>query len=421
MIDEIHDPLQCVTQLRQTLSADKLSIGFFLGAGCPFAVRIPCEGEQGDRPIIPDIKGLTTEVHMSISASGSCKASYEALLKTFVEDAIADPTIEAMLNRIRSFREVAGNVGVRGLSFDELKTLDREICQAIRAIVTCSLPTQMTPYHALADFIGTHRSPFTEIFTTNYDILIEQALERRRVPYFDGFVGSSRPFFDQRAIEDGEIPLRWSRLWKLHGSINWRFNKETKAVFRGDNNEEEGDELLIHPSHLKYDESRRMPYLVMIDRLRSFLRHSERPVALILSGYSFGDEHINEVIVESLKANASAACFALQFGNLSNYPVAIALAKENSNLSVLAADKAIIRRREGKWMANPTIDIATLKGAFDLVPDAIGASEETSSGATVTAEAPRPCKMALGDFKRLGDFLNEFSSYGLFGNNGTTL
>ena len=105
---------------------------------------------------------------------------------------------------------------------------------------------------------------------------------------------------------------------------------------------------------------------------------------------------------------------ALQFGNLSNYPVAIALAKENSNLSVLAADKAIIRRREGKWMANPTIDIATLKGAF-------GASEETSSGATVTAEAPRPCKMALGDFKRLGDFLNEFSSYGLFGNNGTTL
>jgi hypothetical protein len=412
MTNENHDPLQCVTQLRQTLSADKLSIGFFLGAGCPCAVRIPDESGTGSRSIIPDIRGLTARVHEVITTSEACNASYGTLIQTFTEDKLVDPTIEAMLNRIRSFREVAGNAGVRGLSFGELNDLDHEICQSIRAIVTCSLPAQITPYHALASFIGSHRSPFTEIFTTNYDVLIEQALENRRVPYFDGFVGSSRPFFDQRAIEDGEIPLRWSRLWKLHGSINWRFNKTTKTVFRSDNTEE-GDELLIHPSHLKYDESRRMPYFVMIDRLRSFLRHSERPVALILTGYSFGDEHINEAIIESLKANASAACFALQFGQLSDYPAAVALAKDNSNLSVLAPDKAIIRRREGRWMASPTIDIATLRGAFEVLPEAPVDGETSSAKGAFAAEEPRPCRMTLGDFKQLGDFLDEFSGYGL--------
>jgi hypothetical protein len=417
MAEETHDPLQFVTQLRQTLSADKLSIGFFLGAGCPCAVRVPAEGGSGDRPIIPDIKGLTAQVHKSVSVSDSSKEAYIKLSKTFTEDGITEATIETMLNRIRSFREVAGKVGVRGLSFDELASLDREICQSIRAIVTCSLPVTKTPYHALAAFIGSHRSPFTEIFTTNYDVLVEQALENRRVPYFDGFVGSSRPFFDQRAIEDDEIPERWSRLWKLHGSINWRFNKTTKAVFRSENGDD-GDELLIHPSHLKYDESRRMPYFVMIDRLRSFLRRGERPVALILTGYSFGDEHLNETIVESLKANASAACFALQFGNIPDYPNAIALANDNANLSVLAPDQAIIRRRQGPWMAAPTVNVAALRGTFEIVQEPTKKDGEAKTDAT--AEAPRPCRMTIGDFRHLGDFLEEFSSYSAHGKTALT-
>src|SRR6185295_7037538 len=94
----------------------------------------------------------------------------------------------------------------------------------------------------------------------------------------------------------------------------------------------DGDELLIHPSHRKYDESRRMPYFVMIDRLRSFMRNSQKPVALVVIGFSFSDEHLNEVIIESLKANPSAACFALQYGTLSDYPNAQKLARDNVNL-----------------------------------------------------------------------------------------
>src|SRR5260370_22203974 len=126
MTDEEHNPLQCVAQLRQTLSADKLSIGFLLGAGCRCAVRVPNESDDGDRPIIPDIKGLTKAVHATLSVSEACKTSYETLSETFTEDGCVDPTIEVMLNRIRSFREVAGKVGIRGMSFDELDMLDRE-------------------------------------------------------------------------------------------------------------------------------------------------------------------------------------------------------------------------------------------------------------------------------------------------------
>ncbi len=406
MADETHEPLQHITQLRQVLSADKLSIGFFLGAGCPCAVRVQDANGGGERPLIPDIRGLTAAVDKVMTATKDCAIPYGKLIKAINEDGENAPTVEGMLNRIRALREVAGNAVVRDMSFAELDALDREICSQIRDVVTCDLPEGDSPYRSLAGFIRTHRYPFSEIFTTNYDLLIEQALERQQVPYFDGFVGSSRPFFDQRAIEDGEIPSRWSRLWKLHGSINWRYNKVSKAVVRSER-ETDGDELLIHPSHMKYDESRRMPYFVMIDRLRSFLRHKERPVALIILGYSFGDQHLNEAIVESLKANASSACFALQFGDLADYPDGTALAKDNANLSLLAGDGAIVRRRQGSWVANPATDVASLGSTFEKLTAGASATDEKDE----SEDTPQPCKFTGGDFRRFGDFLDQLSTY----------
>ena len=34
-----------------------------------------------------------------------------------------------------------------------------------------------------------------EVFTTNYDLILEKSFESLQVPYFDGFNGSNEPFF----------------------------------------------------------------------------------------------------------------------------------------------------------------------------------------------------------------------------------
>ena len=34
-----------------------------------------------------------------------------------------------------------------------------------------------------------------EIYTSNYDMIIEKSLEKIQIPYLDGFVGSYEPFF----------------------------------------------------------------------------------------------------------------------------------------------------------------------------------------------------------------------------------
>src|SRR3546814_7766703 len=115
--EDFHDPLQCGKQRRQFLSADKLSVGFFLGAGCPTAVRITQDGKAGDEPLIPDIKGLTKTVREETSASQLCGKAFAQLLTVLKEDGEDTPTVEVMLNRIRALRDVAGRANVRGLTF----------------------------------------------------------------------------------------------------------------------------------------------------------------------------------------------------------------------------------------------------------------------------------------------------------------
>lgn len=75
-----------------------------------------------------------------------------------------------------------------------------------------------------------------------------------------------------------------------------------------------GSPELTYPSKLKYDQSRKMPFLAMSDRLTSFLLKPH--AVLFVCGYSFGDEHINDTIINALKVNQSANVVALMYGKM---------------------------------------------------------------------------------------------------------
>lgn len=294
MNDE-HDPLSQISLLQQCLSQNKKPLGLFLGAGCPLSIKIKVD--QQETPLIPGIDGITKVVRDKLTQSNSYAESFKQLEEHFAKDGNENPNVEDILSHIRGLRTVVGKDTIRGLTADNLDALDAEICAIIHELVNKELPTETTAYHKVAAWVeATTRVMPVEIFTTNYDLLMEQALEALRVPYFDGFAGACKPSFDLRAIEEDQLSSRWARLWKLHGSINW-YQNETKGVFRA-GKDEQSSKRVIHPSHLKYDESRRMPYLAMLDRLRAFLRQPS--AAFILCGYSFRDDHINEVIIQGL-------------------------------------------------------------------------------------------------------------------------
>ena len=392
METDFHSPAVIVNDLRAILAIDKLPIGFFLGAGCPFSIK----GVKNDKPLIPDARGLTKAV-LEQSSSPNLAELVERLQAMLVEDGQENPTIEHMLTRIRTMETIVGNKNVRGFSRPDLQQLEQSICKTISSVADQKLPAS-TPYHSLARWVG-QRTSRSIIFTTNYDLLIEQALEALQVPFFDGFIGSYRPFFDQRAIERDDFPDRWALVCKFHGSINWRLVGERNQIVRS--LDKAGDEVLIHPSHLKYTQSRRMPYLVMLDRLKAFIGNDRKPAALFTVGYSFSDEHINDTIADSLRGNPSAVCYALQYENLPTYPQVIDLAQQCANLHVLAPDEVITNGRCCRWKTCPHDQVEELGGVFRPQCNNNGSSATESEGQDdeVTVES------CLGDFDAFGRFL----------------
>ncbi len=391
----VQDLHKQIGYLQQCLSSDKKPLGLFLGAGCPAAVKI---GDEKKSPLIPDINGITTVVRDKLAECTECGPLLKTVDEHFKKDSRVDTTVEDMLSHIRALRAVAGKDEVRRLSAANLDKLDERICEIIHELVNKELPNTETPYHRIASWVDAiGREKPVEIFTTNYDLLMEQAFEYCRVPYFDGFGGARKPFFDIRAMEEDELPPRWARLWKLHGSINW-YQDASKGVFRGATTED-GSKRVIHPSHLKYEESRRMPYLAMLDRLRAFLKQPTS--TLVLCGYSFRDQHINDVILQGLQSTPTAIAFALLFDTIDRYSHAIKLARKRSNLSILARDGSVISGCESKWP----------------VKDAESVSTDTSKWVKWIQNEPakengrRTAVFLLGDFAILGEFLHELVGY----------
>lgn len=418
-----HDPIRQSKYLRQTLSQDKKPVGFFISAGCPLAVTMP----KDEWPLIPDVAGLTRYIKEEIdkettSTTGETQSPSEAYSK-LIDEVVAtgkeNPNIEDILSFLRGMMQISkGAVDVRGFSEQGLAILEKMVCSKIAEKLDVNLPDNKTPYHKLAKWVNNiDRDTPIEIFTTNYDLLLEEAFECLKVPYFDGFVGTKFPFFDLRAVEDSLIPKHWTRLWKIHGSINW-YLKENKEVYRS-TNLNGSDSYIIHPSHLKYDQSRKMPYLALIDRLNKFLRQSS--AVLIMSGYSFSDDHLNDTILNALRANPTAMVIALLFGDLTrttesekdgkrittteiNYQKALELSENRSNLSIWTFDEAVIGGLRAKW--RPT------RAEFD--------QEENIGNAVIVKQIPikddkgreteekiNKYEFRLGDFAVMGDFLQE--------------
>jgi hypothetical protein len=322
------------------LSSDKNKVAFLLGAGCPLSIR-----DKDNRPLIPDIAGLTETV-----CEGLDQKQVQKLQKGIAVPDGKEATIEDILSRVRLLIDAIGESEFDGLKKKDLTGMEKDICDKITQIVDKELPDEITSYHNLASWIsGIPREHPVEVFTPNYDLLIETALESKNIPYFDGFVGARSAFFDLHSMEQEELPSRWVRIWKLHGSINWWINDDDK-VFRGIPKSKESNKQMIYPSHLKYSQSRRMPYLAMQDRLSKFL--SKGQSVLITNGYSFVDQHLNEIFTQRLSANPRSVCFGLLYDNIEEYPEALNCARKTTNLHLIARNAAFFAGEQKNWKEN---------------------------------------------------------------------
>jgi hypothetical protein len=324
------------------LAQGRKRIGLIVGAGAPAGILVEKASGKIDpkgESLIPAIEGLTKKV------LGTLDANQTKVVQNISADLGPNPNIEKILSKIRTLASVLGASNVHGSNGDGFKTLGKVISTEIGKVVNVLLPQEVNPYVELAGWIGgTDREHAIEVFTPNYDLLLEEAFERGKMPFFDGFSGSVEPFFDASSTAKNDMPARWTRLWKLHGSLGWKANSNADVIRNAGRDAAE----LIYPDHLKYDQINKLPYTAFFDRLRKFLMTPD--TLLLTCGFSFFDAHISAVVDEALGANATASVFAFQFKNLLDEGLASTLARKRPNLSVYAKDGAVIRCVGAPWM-----------------------------------------------------------------------
>ncbi|MEZ9026862.1 SIR2 family protein [Vibrio cyclitrophicus] len=158
------------------------------------------------------------------------------------------------------------------------------------------------------------------VFTTNNDLLSETALSYLNINYNNGFSsGLSRTFNPARfsytfsrkvdvGMEKYEPLENMVYLYKLHGSISWVESDDNsffniKEIDVEPETKPKGENVLIYPTPLKQNKSLGSPYADLIRELQNKLLYQHG--VLIVIGYSFSDEHINNAIYAALASNPS--------------------------------------------------------------------------------------------------------------------
>ena len=193
-----------------------------------------------------------------------------------------------------------------------------------------------------------------EIFSLNYDLMLERALEEVGLPYFTGFVGTVKPFFLPESVDDFSgtyVKKNWIKLWKMHGSLNYKKTTDGR-IFLETNVIGEYENLLIYPSMDKYLSSRKAPFISYLDRFRKYILNNEK--ILLVLGYSFCDEHINEIINNGLNNNTRLSVVVFAYNDIT-FEKCKDLFGIYPNISIYTNKRKLINRTESDFICDSNI------------------------------------------------------------------
>ncbi len=212
---------------------------------------------------------------------------------------------------------------------DIISAFAKSILESENAIATAIDDKRENAYSVLVNFLlsfasRTGNRERLNIFTTNYDRLIEVGAELAGVHLMDRFVGTMMPIFRSSRLN---LDIHYNppgirgeprylegvaRLTKLHGSVDWVQNEnEIRRIglpFGADDiapylnapglKGADALKLMVYPNSAKDRETAEYPY---VELFRDFAAAVCRPNStLVTYGYGFGDEHINRVIHDML-------------------------------------------------------------------------------------------------------------------------
>ena len=220
------------------------------------------------------------------------------------------------------------------------------------------------------------------IFTTNYDRIVEYGSELAGIRLIDRFVGAVNPVFRSSRVD---VDMHYNppgirgeprylegvvHFSKLHGSLDWNVKDGVVRRYalpygaKGIDTYLEGGckNLLIYPNAAKDKETLEYPYVELFrDFAVSVCRANS---TMVVYGYSFGDDHINRVIADMLTIPSThlvVISFDDQGGRIKRFYKEV---KRPPQISLLMGEhfgdlKTLIEN----YLPKPAIDRTTIKMA----------------------------------------------------------
>lgn len=246
---------------------------------------------------------IGNESPQALAANSETKSMLAALFLHQVFEALGNDIVFDEFYKItRLFFSSRGRIRISGMSVkraEEWEELIRErqfmesrvyneLGNAVAKVIE-QQTANSTNLEYVDRFVAHCEETKAHIFTTNYDLLLEQALERRDL--LPNVAGTESPAFV-------DLPLSSSRLYKLHGSLDWdvspRFHDRpiTEYPITSHRNVHSGglQNMALDDSEKLSQASFRLSSLIELDRLWSTIK---RVTAI---GFSFSDYYINGAI-----------------------------------------------------------------------------------------------------------------------------
>jgi len=271
---------------------------------------------------IPTMAGLFKTLDEGISSEVSDKNILGRFNK--IKD-VNKGNLEQILSVLYSQREAEKGMGKKTEKTEQLiRIIERHIFNSINVNCLCeNYEKDLNNYQKFYQKLALRSRDMSRInvFTTNNDLFNERALDNLNIHYINGFGGGLGRFFNpalfnytyskrlDSSISKYEPVENLVYLYKIHGSINWveddtNINsffkvKELPAdmIKKGANN------VLIYPTPMKQNKSLGSPY---VDLFREFQHKLLEPNGvLFVIGYSFSDEHVNDIIYRTLATNTT--------------------------------------------------------------------------------------------------------------------
>jgi len=211
------------------------------------------------------------------------------------------------------------------------------------------------------------------IFTTNFDMFIEDSCERLGLIYNDGFAGQINPKFSVSNFNKilkykslqfdntSDIPL--FNIIKLHGSISWQ-EKEGKILYAN------GDHIpidletktgtrfqkgykkisIINPNAEKHFET-------VLDTnysslLRKFTLELEKENSvLFITGFSLADKHIKDLLYGVMKSNPTLVVIFFSYNKYDNENDKLE-EKKNPNLYVISPEQHFTFQKATEYLSD---------------------------------------------------------------------